>query len=158
VDGFPHPQPLVNVHKSVPDFRVKDAMADSPYLIALALVDFAGRRALPLNGKSIAASAAASADSLDDPGPAGHALALELLLRLWQRSDEAPLQRAAGAASLLLLEVPMEAMIERLPRLKADWIGGGETAALLSALEDLATRGWTIRTAKYEPVHFIGWP
>ena len=129
-------------------------MADAPYLIALALVEFGGRRALPLNGKSIAAPSDPSAD----PGEAGHALALELLLRLWQRSSEAPLQPAAGEASLLLVEIPMEAMTEELPRLKAQWINGGETSALLDALKTLAQKGWTIRTAKHEPVQFIGWP
>ena len=83
-------------------------MADVSYLIALALVDLAGRRALPLNGKSFAAAT----DPLADPGEAGHALALELLLRLWQRSDDGHLQRAAGDASLLLIEVPLEALSE----------------------------------------------
>jgi hypothetical protein len=130
------------------------SMADVPYLIALALVDLAGRRALPLNGKSIAAAT----DPLADPGEAGHALALELLLRLWQRSDDGHLQRAAGDASLLLIEVPLEALSEDLPRLKANWIAGGATAELLTALSALALRGWSIRTAKHEPVQFLPWP
>ena len=73
-------------------------MADAPYLVALALVEFAGKRALPLTGKSQSAEAA---DAVD-PGDGGRTLALELLLRLWQRSEEGPLQRAAGEASLLL--------------------------------------------------------
>jgi hypothetical protein len=129
-------------------------MADSPYLIAMALVTFAGRRALPLNGKSQAATA--TQDS--DPGEAGCSLALELLLRVWQRSEEGALQRAAGDNSLLLLELPLEAMTEQLPLLKANWITGGDTAALLSALEGLAIRGWRVGIAKYEPVRFIPWP
>ena len=129
-------------------------MADSPYLIAMALVTFAGRRALPLNGKS----QTAAATQASDPGEAGYSLALELLLRVWQRSDEGSLQRAAGDSSLLLLELPLEAITEQLPLLKANWIGGGDTEALLSALEGLAIRGWRIGIAKYEPVRFIPWP
>jgi len=128
-------------------------MADAPYLVALALVEFAGKRALPLTGKS----QAAAADALD-PGDDGRTLALELLLRLWQRSEEGPLQRAAGEASLLLVELPMEQMSEQLPLLKANWISGGETAAFLSSLEGLVIRAWRITIAKYEPVSFIAWP
>ena len=129
-------------------------MADAPYLVALALVEFAGKRALPLTGKSQAAAAAEAVD----PGDDGRSLALELLLRLWQRSDEGPLNRAAGEASLLLLEMPLEVMSEQLPVLKANWVGGAETEALLSSLQGLAIRGWRITIAKYEPVSFIAWP
>jgi hypothetical protein len=129
-------------------------MADAPYLVALALVEMAGRRALPLTGKSRPNEAA---DAVD-PGDDGRTLALELLLRLWQRSDEGSLQRAAGEASLLLLELPLQGMSEQLPLLKAKWIAGGETAALLSGLEGLAIRAWRITIAKHEPVRLIAWP
>jgi len=131
-----------------------DSLADAPYLVALALVEFAGNRALPLSGKSQSFTAADAAD----PGEDGRTLALELLLRLWQRSDEGPLQRAAGEASLLLVELPLELMSEQLPLLKANWISGGDTTALLTSLEGLAIRAWRIRIAKYEPVSFLPWP
>ena len=62
---------------------------------------------------------AVAADAVD-PGDDGRTLALELLLRLWQRSQEGPLQRAAGAASLLLVELPMEVMSEKLPQINPD--------------------------------------
>jgi len=129
-------------------------MADAPYLVALAFVEIAGQRALPLTGKSQSAAAAAAVD----PGEEERTLALELLLRLWQRSDEGPLQRAAGDASLLLLELPLELMSEQLPRLKAAWISSGDTAAMLLSLQGLATRAWRISIAKYEPVSLIAWP
>ncbi|KEF40608.1 MAG: hypothetical protein ER33_16105 [Cyanobium sp. CACIAM 14] len=129
-------------------------MADSPYLVALALVEFGGKRALPLTGKSQAAAAAGCVD----PGDDGRSLALELLLRLWQRSDEGPLRRAAGETSLLLVELPLETMSDQLPPLKAKWISGGETEAFLRSLEVLATRAWRITLVKYEPVSFIPWP
>jgi len=72
-------------------------MADAPYLVALALVERDGKRALPLTGKSRSAAAAET----PDPGEDGRTLALELLLRLWQRSDEGAQQRGAGEDSLL---------------------------------------------------------
>ena len=129
-------------------------MAGAPYLVALALVEFAGRRALPLTGRSQAATGLAS----DDPGEVGQALALELLLRLFQRSDEGPLQRGAAEASLLLVELPLEIMSEQLPQLKATWLSGGETEALLRDLAGIALRGWTLNVAKHEPLRFSPWP
>lgn len=129
-------------------------MADAPYLVALALVEFSGKRALPLTGKSQTATAA----DAPDPGADGRTLALELLLRLWQRSEEGPLQRAAGDPSLLLVEIPMEVMSDQLPLLKANWLSGGETEALLTNLKGLAIRAWRITIAKYEPVSFVAWP
>mgnify|MGYP006151777869 CR=1 FL=1 len=79
-------------------------------------------------------------------------------VQLWQRSDDGPMRRAAREASLLLVELPMEVMSEQLPLLKANWIAGGETATLLSSLQDLTNRAWRIMIAKYEPVRFIAWP
>ncbi|MGA1304727.1 MAG: hypothetical protein ACO3ZD_11860 [Cyanobium sp.] len=128
-------------------------MAETPYLVALALMDIGGKRALPLSGRSQPASAAEAAD----PGDDGRTLALELLLRLWQRSDEGPIQRAAGENSLLLVEVPLELMSEQLPLLKASWIAGGDTQDFLEKLGGLASRGWRIVFAKYEPVSYQPW-
>jgi hypothetical protein len=128
-------------------------MADAPYLVALALMEIGGKRALPLSGRSQPASAAEASD----PGDVGRTLALELLLRLWQRSDEGAIQRAAGENSLLLVELPLELMSDQLPLLKARWISDGDTAAFQDALKGLALRGWRIVFAKYEPVSYQLW-
>lgn len=128
-------------------------MADAPYLVALALVEFAGKRALPLTGRSLPAAA-----TMEDPGEIGHTLALELLLRLWQRSEEAPLQRAAGDNSMLLVEMPMEAMLEQLPQRKASWLSGASTEEVLQEIRSLANRAWRIAIAKHEPVTFSALP
>jgi hypothetical protein len=134
-------------------------MADDPYLVCLALVHRDGRRALPLAGKSRPPAAAGdpARGGEEGPGEEGRSLALELLLRLWQGSDTAALQRAAGDESLLLLEMPLERLSEDLPVLKASWLGSGDTAALLAGLRRLATRGWRIGVAKYEPIRFTAW-
>lgn len=123
-------------------------MADIPYLVALALVEQEGTRLLPLSGKSCAAP---------DPESDGRTLALEVLLRLWQRSDAGSLQRAAGEDSLLLLELPLEVLSDQVPRLKADWLAGGETASLLRDLRSLASRGWRLAIAPREPVRLDPW-
>jgi hypothetical protein len=122
-------------------------MADTPYLVAIALVELDGRRALPLGGQSWAAAQAET-----EPGEVGHSLALDLLLRLLQRSEQGALRRLAGDDSLLLLEMPLEQMSERLPQLKATWLAGGSTEALLGDLRALSGRGWRVTTAKYEGV------
>jgi hypothetical protein len=130
-------------------------MADAPYLVALALVELDGKRALPLTGKT---QSAAANDPANDPGDDGRTLALELLLRLWQRSDEGPLQRAAADNSLLLIEIPLDVMSEQLPLLKASWLASGDTAAFEASLKALVIRGWRMGIAKYEPVSFSPWP
>ncbi len=128
-------------------------MANAPYLVALALVELDGKRALPLTGKTQSAAAAEA----QDPGDDGRTLALELLLRLWQRSDEGPLQRAAADNSLLLIEIPLDVMSEQLPLLKASWLATGDTAAFEASLKALVIRGWRMGIAKYEPVSFSPW-
>lgn len=129
-------------------------MADAPYLVALALLEQEGQRALPLNGKSLTMAAA----GMEDPGDDGRTLVLELLLRLWQRSEAGALRRAAGEASLLLVELPLEALQEPLPLLKARWLGDGDTAAFHTALNALAIRGWSVSIARYAAVSFQAWP
>ena len=125
-----------------------DWMADSPYLVALALIDQGGRRALPLAGKSQAVVAAEG----DTPDQLGKELALDLLLRVWQRSDDGPLQRAAAADSLLLVELPMERLPEDLPQIKADWLSSGDTTACLEALQRICSRAWRLSSEKFKPV------
>lgn len=133
-------------------------MANAPYLVALALVELDGKRALPLTGKTQSAPTAEAIDPANDPGDDGRTLALELLLRLWQRSDEGPLQRAAADNSLLLIEIPLDVMSKQLPLLKASWLASGDTAAFEASLKALVIRGWRMGIAKYEPVSFSPWP
>ena len=129
-------------------FLVWFAMANTPYLIAMALFDQQGRRALPLAGRSQAEVAPIG----EAPQLLGHALALDLLLRVWQRSDEGSLQRAAGLYSLLLVELPMERLPEDLPAIKAAWLKTGDTEAFKVALQAMSSRGWTIAVEKFKPV------
>jgi len=134
-------------------------MADAPYLVALALLEQEGKRALPLNGKSCSAPSTTEGEAeAQDPGDDGRTLVLELLLRVWQRSEEGALRRAAGDSSLLLVELPLGALQESLPKLKARWIGGGATADFHAELAALAIRGWGVAIDRYEPVRFSPWP
>ena len=128
-------------------------MAESPYLVCLALIEQNGQRRLPLGGSSLSAPLAAD----EGPGDQGKALVLDLLLRLWQQSDNGAISRLDGTNSLLLLELPMECFIETLPQLKQQWLASGDTAALLEGLRQLAGQGWSIATAKYGEPTFTSW-
>jgi hypothetical protein len=113
---------------------------DAPYLLALALLEQDGRRAMPLQGRSLRAAI----DPGAEPGEEGQRLALELLLRVWQRSEAAPLRRAAAGHSLLLVEVPLEALQDQVPALKARWITHGDLHALLAGLAALGGGLWSL--------------
>jgi len=67
-------------------------MADAPYLIALALLEQDGRRAMPLQGKSLREPIAADAD----PGAVGNQQVLELLLRIGSAATRA---RCSGSGA-----------------------------------------------------------
>ena len=123
-------------------------MADTPYLVALALIEQEGRRALPLAGRSQKEVAAEG----EAPDELGRALVLELLLRAWQRSDAGLLKRAAAAESLLLVELPMERLPEDLPVLKAAWLNSGDAEAFRKGLQGMSPRAWTIAVEKFQPV------
>jgi len=125
-------------------------MAEAPYLIALALLEQDGQRAMPLQGQSLREAR----PSDGDPGEEGRGQALELLVRVWQRSEQAPLRRAAGRVSLLLAEVPMAALLDELPALKAQWIASGDTEALLDRLRQLGGGIWSLALEGREPLRY----
>jgi hypothetical protein len=125
-------------------------MADAPYLIALALLDQGGQRAMPLQGKSLREPLPADGD----PGEVGRQQALDLLVRVWQRSDQGPLSRAAGDQSLLVVAVPIEALQEDLPALKAAWLNSGDTAALVQGLAELGSGVWSLNLEPRQPLAY----
>ena len=126
-------------------------IADAPYLIALALLEQQGERAMPLQGKSLREPLPADGA----PGAVGHQQALELLMRVWQRSDQGALRRAGGTHSLLLIAVPIEALQEQVPALKARWLNGGDTATLLDDLRRIAEAVWSLELEPRQPLRYM---
>ena len=127
-------------------------MAESPYLLAIALLEQNGKRAMPLGGRSLPKDA--TQDDAGGPAQIARELALELLLRVWQRSDQGPLQRDAGPESLLIAEVGMEHLPEAIPLLKATWLTTGDSAAFRRGLLAITSRCWSVSVAKFEPIAF----
>ena len=102
-------------------------MASQDYLIAIALIEQNLVRAMPLGGKEVK-------DSLDDQEnfkKLGEEVVLNLLLRVFQRSDEGALKRASEDRGLLLVHMHPKRMQKELPFIKSEWIRDGDTLQFL---------------------------
>ncbi|MGC6483338.1 MAG: hypothetical protein ACON4T_07230 [Synechococcus sp.] len=128
-------------------------MAEAPYLIALALLEQNGARALPLGGRSLPADVDLTPGG--EPDAIARELALELLVRVWQRSAAGPLNQATAEGSLLVAELPMECLPDDLPALKAAWLNSGDTTAFHQGLRAMAGRVWAVSFVKFQPLMFV---
>ena len=125
-------------------------MANQDYLIAMALIEQNGIRALPLGGKEIK-------DDLnndDNFTKLGEEVVLNLLLRVFQRSDEGALKRASEDQGLLLVHMHPKRMQKELPFIKSEWIRDGDTNQFLKYLGNLSKEIWTASFIKYKGVEF----
>ncbi|WP_320674158.1 hypothetical protein [Prochlorococcus sp. MIT 1341] len=123
-------------------------MHDCLYLIALALIEQDGCRAMPLCGKSVKLSN----DSGDDFCNLRESLISQILLTVFQRSEKGPLRRAADDSSLLLIQISIEEMQENLPSLKADWIRTGNTEELIVSLKKICKGLWDASFTKEDGI------
>ena len=121
---------------------------EHPYLIALALIEQNGKRTLPLGGKSIAQALPQNYC----PRKESTDLVQQLLLRIFQKTDVTNVKRANGDQSLLLIQVPLSLMQERIPLLKAEWINTGNSKKLFSELQIICEGIWAVRFLKGEGV------
>ena len=90
-------------------------MATQDYLIAIALIEQNLVRAMPLGGKEIK-------DNLEESGnfkKLGEEVILNLLMRVFQRSDEGSLKRASEEKGLLLVHMHPKRMQKELPFIKS---------------------------------------
>ncbi len=120
-------------------------MSDSPYLIALALVKKNEERAMPLGGKTVKQSFKEKS-ILDDKF---QTISLELLLRLFDKTESFTIHRANKENSILLTELPLIAMTEQLPILKQNWIQSGDTYQLIKGLKSISNGVWSINFKKH---------
>ena len=90
-------------------------MASQDYLIAIALIEQNLVRAMPLGGKEIK-------DNLEESEnfkKLGEEVILNLLMRVFQRSDEGALKRASEEKGLLLVHMHPKRMQKELPFIKS---------------------------------------
>ena len=104
-------------------------MASQDYLIAIALIEQHDSRAMPLGGKEIK-------EKLEEDGnlnKLGEEVILNLLLRVFQRSDEGALKRVSDDKGLLLVHMHPKRMQKELPFIKSEWIRDGDTNQFLKS-------------------------
>ena len=121
-------------------------MSNFPYLVALALLEQQGERLMPLGGKSV--REAIDPKNIQIINFQG--IALELLVRVLDRSEESSIRRANGKKSLLILQIPMKPMQAELPKLKSEWLKTGNTKLLIYGLNKICDRMWYLSFVRYD--------
>ena len=125
-------------------------MASQEYLIAIALIEQNGVRAMPLGGKEIKGNL----DDTDNFTKFAEDVILNLLLRVFQRSDEGSLKRASEDRGLLLVHMHPKRMQKELPFIKSEWIRDGDTNQFIKYLGNLSKEIWTASFIKYKGIEF----
>ncbi len=124
-------------------------MNQSKFLVAIALIQQGEKRAMPISGKSL------KTQIDESPLDTGKPLIGELLLRVFQRTEDRPLQRFAGDRSLMLFVIEMDLVQEKIPLLKSEWIRTGDTDKFLGDLKVVCGEIWAVKFVKYEGVQFL---
>ena len=125
-------------------------MASQDYLIAIALIEHNNERAMPLGGKEVKLDI----DVEENFKKLSEDVTLNLLLRLFQRSDDGPMKRISGEKGLLLVHMHPKRMQKELPFIKAEWIRDGDTNQFIQYLSNLSKQIWTASFVKYQGVEF----
>ena len=122
-------------------------MANQNYLIAIALIEQNEVRAMPLGGKEIKEDLESN-----NLNKLGEEVILNLLLRVFQRSDEGYLRRVSSDKGLLLVHMHPKRMQKELPFIKSEWIRDGDTNQFLKYLGNLSKEIWTVSFVKYKGI------
>ena len=126
-------------------------MASQNYLIAIALIEQNNERAMPLGGKEVKLDI----DVEENFKKLSEDVTLNLLLRLFQRSDDGPIKRISEEKGLLLVHMHPKRMQKELPFIKAEWIRDGDTNQFLKYLGNLSKEIWTASFVKYKGVELV---
>ncbi|MBK17035.1 MAG: hypothetical protein CMK49_03350 [Prochlorococcus sp. SP3034] len=125
-------------------------MASQYYLIAIALIEQNNQRAMPLGGKEIKLDI----EEEENFKKLGEDVILNLLLRLFQRSDDGPIKRISAEKGLLLVHMHPKRMQKELPFIKSEWIRDGDTNQFLQYLGNLSKEIWSTSFIKYKGIEF----
>ena len=125
-------------------------MQEQKYLIAIALAEQNNKRLMPLGGKTFAGADALSQANKEK----AEKIILDLLLRLFKRSNEGNLKISNNESGLLLAEISFESMQKNLPIIKSKWINDGETDDLIENLKSISSNLWSVQYKKHEGIIF----
>tara|TARA_B100000700_G_scaffold55204_1_gene59317 strand:+ start:675 stop:1079 length:405 start_codon:yes stop_codon:yes gene_type:complete len=125
-------------------------MEEQKYLIAIALAEQNKKRLMPLGGKTIA-----GVNSLSQP-PVKEAekVILDLLLRLFKRTNECALKISNDDTGILLAEISFENMHKNIPLIKSNWINTGDTNTLINDLISICSNLWRVEYKKHQGILF----
>ena len=125
-------------------------MEEQKYLIAIALAEQNNKRLMPLGGKTFA-----GVDALSKvPKKEAEKIILDLLLRLFKRTNEGNLKISNDETGLILAEINFESMQNILPIIKSNWINNGDTDHLIDKLKSICSNLWSIQYKKHEGIIF----
>mgnify|MGYP001235430177 CR=1 FL=1 len=125
-------------------------MGEQNYLIAIALAEQNNKRLMPLGGKTISGVFTEK----KPPSKEAEKILLDLLLRLFRRTNEGNLKISNNETGLLLVEISFENMQNNLPIIKSDWINTGNTDSLIDKLKSISSNLWSIKYKKHEGIIF----
>ena len=125
-------------------------MEEQKYLIAIALAEQKNKRLMPLGGKTFAGVNLSS----QVPHKEAEKIILDLLLRLFKRSNEGDLKISNNDTGMLLAEISFLNMQRTIPTIKSNWIKTGDTVTLINKLISLCSNLWSVDYKKHEGILF----
>ena len=125
-------------------------MSNYPYLISIVLIEQDGKRFMPMGGKSL--KEVDSSDSLIKLK--AFDVALELLLRVLEKSESGKLKRLAKEKSLLIAKLELNSLQQKFPFIKKEWIINGRNQQFISSLLEISEKAWFMEFTKYEGITF----
>ena len=125
-------------------------MSNFPYLVGLALIEQCGNRIMPIGGKSLKEPLIEN----DFPNSIFEDITLEILLRLIERSEESAIHRLNGENSILIAEIPLDALQKDLPSIKQVWIKSGDSDIFMNNLKKISSRLWSSNFVRYEGIKY----
>ena len=123
-------------------------MEEQKYLITIALAEQNDKRLMPIGGKTFAGVVVSS----QAPEKEAEKILLDLLLRLFKRTNEGNLKISNEETGLLLAEMSFENMQTNLPIIKSNWINTGDTTTLIDKLKTTCSNLWSIKYKKHERI------
>ena len=123
-------------------------MEEQKYVIAIALAEQNNKRLMPLGGKTFSGVDTLSQSSKKEV----EKIILDLLMRIFQRTNEGSLKISNDENGLLLAEISFESMHNNIPVIKSKWINSGDTEVMIEKLKSICSNLWSIQYKKHEGI------
>ncbi len=126
-------------------------MEEQKYVLAIALAEQNNKRIMPIGGKTFSGF-----DTLNQSTRKYfEKIILDLLLRLFQRTNEGSLKISNDKTGLLIAEISFENMHKNIPVIKSNWVNSGDTDTLIEKLKSICSNIWSVQFKKHEGIIFF---